>query len=569
MICPNCGKDNKDSARFCMSCGAVLEVKTSENVQPEENKADKVAAPKAAPKKKKSKKKIIIPIIIILVIALIVIGLVAALGVGGALLFFLPQGGNTEIIGNDTEEYISTPDTEVIEPVPEEDAEPALSRVNYYDSEGNILFYELYTYYENGLLCNMTMYKSEEAYDGTYYQYSLYSDLYLYDSEGNLTEVITDSSSHMDSDGSIVVDYVYGDDGHEDITFDPKTESIAYAGVGIDPDATEEIYEDADTLYLGDSQWAKEYIDSIVSDITPTDASVCRFIYIDDDDLPELWVDHSYGAAGAYVYALNNGSADAVYISHGMAYWHEKQNLLYTSGGHMGYYDDAIYRLEKGKFIPVATGSYGEVWDGEDNISYEFFWNNAKTTEENYNQKLEAAFDMSKASEKDRCVFTYTQFKLLLNSIAYPDGHNTLDEPAIEAYTAAVNSFGWGYDSYNMPMYALYDIDEDGIPELILKSGDSYYFYSYKNRKCDRVGYLELSGYEPLYKFDGNGIVILDSGSDLITLTHYRMGDDGLQEWDTVLTTEWDSYEELEQTLEGYERVYDFYPTKIPISLID
>lgn len=84
---------------------------------------------------------------------------------------------------------------------------------------------------------------------------------------------------------------------------------------------------------------------------------------------------------------------------------------------------------------------------------------------------------------------------------------------------AKVNSI---YDVYlnilnntNYSKYALYDIDKDDVPELILgeQYNGQFYVYGYKNEKV--VDYGELYTQYGIYKYDENGIIICTGGTGL------------------------------------------------------
>ncbi|MBR6515174.1 MAG: zinc ribbon domain-containing protein [Clostridia bacterium] len=554
MLCPNCGKENENSAKFCMDCGSPLEVKPP------------VKPPQKAEKKKK---KIILPVIIFLIIGLAAVLLIGTIGIGiGAFVLWPKDNDNNNTDSTETHEYISDTDDNTEEPDITPDPQPKLTRVNYYNMYGDLLYHEVYTYYQNGLLCSMTLYKTDK-YEGGNYDYAVYSDLYIYDSKGELKSKVSDSFGSKDYAGRIILEYAYDEyDNYEPVYIYPDKE-LSQQLPGVDTSETEEIYGDPNIITLGDSKWATDCINGIIAEGYQTDSSSCRFININDDSAPELYIDHSYGYAGAYVYTVGNGNVDSVYISHGGAYWYENQNLLLTSGGHMGNYYDVVYRIENGSFVTVASGDYGELWNEGEDFTYYYYWNNAEVDEEKYAQNLDSAFDLNKASQNDGCVFSYAQCKLLLKNIADPDISSSLDSMAAEAYAFTIKNYSWYADS--LPMYALYDIDKDSVPELIVQKDGTYYFHSYKNGVCNLVGSFDLSDDTPLYGYDGNGIVILDSGREsmaLSSLLRYELKDKELVFAETVADTSRDTEEKFEMTAKELGAVYDFYYANIPLNVV-
>ena len=146
----------------------------------------------------------------------------------------------------------------------------------------------------------------------------------------------------------------------------------------------------------------------------------CRLIYVNDDSVPELWMDFVSGAGGDEIYTQSNGITDRIYISHGTAQWIEKNNILITSGGHMDVYSDKVYKIENGKFITIASGDYGAENNSRVQLDengypiYDYYWNDVKMSESEYNDKLNSFFDRSMSVDIYQNVYTFKQCKLLL-----------------------------------------------------------------------------------------------------------------------------------------------------------
>ena len=65
-----------------------------------------------------------------------------------------------------------------------------ISRINYYDADGKLIYYDSYAYYDNGLLCSTTLHSVDYYDNGNGEQDSYtgneYTFLYLYDADGNI-----------------------------------------------------------------------------------------------------------------------------------------------------------------------------------------------------------------------------------------------------------------------------------------------------------------------------------------------------------------------------------------------
>lgn len=348
----------------------------------------------------------------------------------------LDEGDPNKQITDDTSDSISL-ESETAEgnDVTADDEETAsaserISAVNYYDDDGKLVYCESYAYYENGLLCSTTLHSVNYSSDGTFYTGDEYTFLYLYDDDGNLQDKVLDAltiDDWFDRDtGEIILDYEFDSEGNSnEITIYPETESIEQEKYGVDPEKTEKIYESAAIIPTSSGNgWASAYLRDVFADDEPTDMTTCRFIYVDENPQPELWMDYGYGYAGAEIYTVDNGITDKIYLSHGFAYWIEKGNLLLVRGGHMDNYYDEIYKIEDGKFVTLAAGDYG----AEDNSNiqldengypiYDYYWNGMKTSEDEYERQLTDAFDMSMAVNTYQNIYTYDQCRLLLQAIA-------------------------------------------------------------------------------------------------------------------------------------------------------
>ena len=215
------------------------------------------------------------------------------------------------------------------------------------------------------------------------------------------------------------------------------------------------------------NEWATTYLNQVLGGEALTDRTNCRLIYIDDDAIPELWIDHSYGYAGAYLYTQSNGNVDSIYFGHGGAEWIEKENLLKVSGGHMDAYYDTIYRIDEGQFVLVDSGDYGAADNSKVQIDsngdpiYDYYWNDEKITKEEYEVILKNAFDEKLATATYQNIYTYDQCKRLLQSIAagetQPNAETEQRENLVESFTPeqqrAANIFmsnfaEQGFDTY-------------------------------------------------------------------------------------------------------------------------
>ena len=98
-----------------------------------------------------------------------------------------------------------------------------ISRINYYDTDDKLIYYDSYAYYDNGLLCSTTLHSVDYYDNGNGEQDSYtgneYTFLYLYDADGNIKTTmpasLTIADNYNDETGEFVLDYDYDEDGNE------------------------------------------------------------------------------------------------------------------------------------------------------------------------------------------------------------------------------------------------------------------------------------------------------------------------------------------------------------------
>lgn len=305
-----------------------------------------------------------------------------------------------------------------------------ISRKNYYDFEGNLIYYDSYAYYDNGLLCSTTLHSVYNDGNGGSYPGNVYTFLYLYDTEGEVENTVLGSLTIRDwydeTSGGLTLGYDYDEEGNtSELVIYPQSESIEQEKFHVDVSKTETIYEDAPVIFMDtDGEWANIFLNDVCGGEAPTDMTSARFLYVDDNHVPELWMDYGYGYAGGEVFTAESGASDKVYISQGITRYIENSNLLLLRGGHMGMYYDTLYQIKDGKFTAMASGNYAAPDDGNiqtdenGNPVYEYKWNDAAVTEKEYKKSLAELFDEEKAVDIYQNVYTYEQCKLLLQKIA-------------------------------------------------------------------------------------------------------------------------------------------------------
>ncbi len=344
------------------------------------------------------------------------------------------------------------------------------SRVNYYRADGELLYYETYVYYDNGLCCSKSL---QGGRNGS----NLYTVLFLYDDKGNLVEAVPSVDplnwdSYLGADGKFRESDPYenstdyGDlrlelsgrrdaDGNtEKTTYFPAEESIGQEKFGVDPSKTEYLYEEFLTIPTGaDHEWAALYYNNIFTG--EEDPNVfkadCWFMNVDTDTKPEIFMDYGYTYLEAKICTAGNGVADQVmFDAEAYVEYIPGENLILVSSGRMDVYSDIIYKVENGKYAIVADGRMRRDIAEEQRTGSEVFhytWNEVPVTEEEYAQKIEESFDSSRAVNQDQNRYSYRQCKRLLeylSGVEQVDGGSAGDFISWEDAGLEDRSMDWG-----------------------------------------------------------------------------------------------------------------------------
>ncbi|MFR1759759.1 MAG: hypothetical protein ACLSX2_08645, partial [Christensenellaceae bacterium] len=139
-----------------------------------------------------------------------------------------------------------------------------------------------------------------------------------------------------------------------------------------------------------------------------------RLIYVNDDDIPELYVSGLSEAEGDQIITVDeNGVLNTLQLHRTMgASYIERGNLLCNDNGNMGTYRVDIYTIDQGQFVPIydepfllhgkyevrSIGVYGFDEDNTDFQTLDYFiWKGETLSEEEFFERYDAAFNRAKA----------------------------------------------------------------------------------------------------------------------------------------------------------------------------
>ncbi len=155
------------------------------------------------------------------------------------------------------------------------------------------------------------------------------------------------------------------------------------------------------------------------------------FIYVDDDQIPELVCDSGFEAGGCLILTYSHREVDAVQTYRLNFDYLERKGLLCNSDGNMGFYYDRVFALKDGKWILMAEGEYGDpeggpVLDEEDNFIFQYSWEGKQVSGEEYEAALKEVYDRSRAKSPE-IYYDWKELQSLLKTGRHTSADHTYD----------------------------------------------------------------------------------------------------------------------------------------------
>lgn len=163
-----------------------------------------------------------------------------------------------------------------------------------------------------------------------------------------------------------------------------------------------EYNECPETEQAGD--WKKAYLEYLDS-FEDRDRCTYGFIYVDEDNIPELVIDTRYEAGGCQILTYHNNELDILVTYRTGFSYVEKGNLLCNAGTHMGETPVLIYTICADHWDRISASCIYELNNGNDEYITKYFWEGEEVTEEEYNKRDKIyPYDQSIWSEYDNTV---------------------------------------------------------------------------------------------------------------------------------------------------------------------
>lgn len=135
--------------------------------------------------------------------------------------------------------------------------------------------------------------------------------------------------------------------------------------------------------------WAEAYKKCIEEGDYEIGGFYASLIYLDNDNIPEVYLqayDTACGAPQILTYYKGEVIVHCVadYAPGGASYA-KKKGIVVAGAGHMGYYEEIIWKYSKGKFKELHHGYY------EDYQDVNYTWDGKSVSEKKYKAKLKKA----------------------------------------------------------------------------------------------------------------------------------------------------------------------------------
>lgn len=132
-----------------------------------------------------------------------------------------------------------------------------------------------------------------------------------------------------------------------------------------------------------------------------------------------------------------------------------------------------------------------------------------------------------------------------------------------EQYRAVLLTYPAEISGYKTK-YTLYDIDQDGTPELIVHEDVSYYYiYSFDGEQVIPSEKFYWNYSNGLYAYDGNGLVVHDGGQGFMRFEYvefYTMAGHQLEWSEELMSSENYTYSEIREYLDTLTPIDNFIP---------
>ena len=150
------------------------------------------------------------------------------------------------------------------------------------------------------------------------------------------------------------------------------------------------------------------------------DRRLFALVFIDNDDIPELYVRGAFEAEGDMICSFKNGAVVSAYLNRtGGGMYIERSGDVINRNGTNGCYETDVYQLTADGFAKTfyaASREIVEETNGEFHSFFEYSVADVPVSEEEYRNAVNAAFDFSRAIDPVERAVSYNEIVLQLQN---------------------------------------------------------------------------------------------------------------------------------------------------------
>lgn len=156
-------------------------------------------------------------------------------------------------------------------------------------------------------------------------------------------------------------------------------------------------------------EWKKVYLDFLED----KDGEYISFalVYIDNDDIPELYMSGCCEATGDSISSFKKGKiVEQLFNRIGGGKYIRKDGKIYNCNGNMGYYQTHVYELDNNGFNQTFNAYLIEHL-GEDKITYEYSVEDKLVSKEEYDAAINAVFNIDNSIRLNENAVSYDEIR--------------------------------------------------------------------------------------------------------------------------------------------------------------
>lgn len=231
-----------------------------------------------------------------------------------------------------------------------------------------------------------------------------------------------------------------------------------------------------------------------------------------------------------------------------------KRYLVRSYNGVM-YFCTDLYTIVDGTFEVETSFEYEYIEGPDEFTGVPFYVNSVEYTQDEFFQIRNQWYEDTTTDSFG--IYYVDHCRGRVNRVKWTIG---LIDAGTDCYREMLLSLEYGEDAME---YTIYDIDKNGIPELIIKDRYNYDFFTCVDGEIKNCGSAYWWYANCLYEYGGNGLIVHDGGrgEDRFEFIYlYTLDDYVLSSPKTIMSSENSSYADIENDLDRHINITEFYP---------